>query len=190
MCQGQQALYCQVDVIIDDQSWPTLLPNVESVASELCRACVAAALRQPQTGETVELCVVLASDRRLRQLNRRYRGFDRPTNVLSFANLEGAPPPDTGEPKLLGDVLIARETAEREAQEDGKSLRDHVSHLIVHGTLHLLGFSHEEEEEADEMEALERRILASFDIADPYAESRLPQSSSLDLPGGASAEPL
>ena len=189
MCEGHHAPICQVDVIVDDRTWLTLLPNVETIASELCEACIAAALTPSQADGPSELCVVLASDRRLRQLNHQYRGLDRPTNVLSFANLEGVPSPRTAEPRLLGDVLIARETAAREARDGRKAFGDHVSHLIVHGILHLLGYSHEAEEEAEKMEALERRILAGFQIADPYAEKgELGQSTPSVVPGGACAE--
>jgi probable rRNA maturation factor len=106
------------------------------------------------------LTVALADDRRVRALNTRDRGKDKPTNVLSYPS---------GERAFLGDVLLARQTVWREARAQHKTPADHVTHLVVHGTLHLLGYDHETgAAEAERMEALERRILARLGIADPY----------------------
>ena len=108
-----------------------------------------------------------------RDLNRQFRGLDRPTNVLSFpaeddfAPLEGVAAP----PRLLGDLALALETCSREAEEQGKSLADHVAHLTVHGLLHLLGYDHQTDAEAERMEGRERRILEGLEIADPYLAS-------------------
>ena len=104
------------------------------------------------------LCIVLADDRLQRRLNRDFRGADKSTNVLSF----------TGAPEGLGDVVLALETVAREAREQGKSLADHVAHLVVHGVLHLMGYDHETGREAVRMERLEARILDRLGIADPY----------------------
>ena len=103
-----------------------------------------------------------------RALNRQYRDRDSATNVLSFpaADLEGLPP---DEPRLLGDVVVCASVVADEAAEQGKAVTDHWAHMIVHGTLHLLGFDHETDAEAAEMEALETRILASQSVTDPYA---------------------
>lgn len=124
--------------------------------------------------EEAELCIVLADDEFVRALNKTYRGKDKPTNVLSFPT--GAIPVAVGPeplvgmgPRLLGDVVLAQETIAREAVEQGKSFDHHLSHLVVHGVLHLLGQDHEEDAEAEEMEALERDILEDLDISDPYA---------------------
>jgi probable rRNA maturation factor len=119
-----------------------------------------------------QVTLVLADDAELKRLNREWRGIDAPTNVLSFpAGIDPAEPSseETGEPSPLGDVVLAFETAAKEAAEAGITLSDHAIHLVVHGALHLLGFDHEDEDEAEEMEALERKILASLGIADPYA---------------------
>ncbi|MCE9648172.1 MAG: rRNA maturation RNase YbeY [Parvibaculum sp.] len=126
--------------------------------------------------EEAELCVVLADDAFVRTLNKAYRGKDQATNVLSFPTgdmpVAVGPEPLTGMgPRLLGDVVLACETIAREAAEQGKSFPHHLSHLVVHGVLHLLGQDHEEDVEAEEMEALERDILEDLDIADPYATS-------------------
>lgn len=112
-----------------------------------------------------EASLLLGDDSQIRALNARYRQFDKPTNVLSFPAGPGSPQ------AYLGDIILARETVCREAEEAGKPLADHVAHLIVHGLLHLAGYDHETDREADEMEALEREILARLDIGDPYAES-------------------
>ena len=126
--------------------------------------------------EEAELCVVLADDAFVRTLNRTYRGKDKPTNVLSFPTgdipVAVGPEPLVGMgPRLLGDVVLARETIGREADEQGKSFADHLSHLVVHGVLHLLGLDHEEDARAEEMEALERDILEDLGISDPYASA-------------------
>ncbi len=108
--------------------------------------------------------VVVDDDARIRALNRLWRGFDKPTNVLSF------PSPDTqpGPARTLGDIAISFETAAREAAAEDKSLADHVAHLSVHGFLHLLGYDHESDDDAEEMEGLERVILAQIGVSDPY----------------------
>lgn len=127
-------------------------------------------------GDEAELCVVLANDEFVQALNKTYRGKDKPTNVLSFPTgaipvaIGPEPLTDLG-PRLLGDVVLAHETIAREAAEQGKSFAHHLSHLVVHGVLHLLGLDHEGDEEAEEMEALERDILEDLDIPDPYAST-------------------
>jgi probable rRNA maturation factor len=116
----------------------------------------------------IEIAVNLADDAVQQQLNRDWRGVDRPTNVLAFpAWVPGAPIP-IGAPLLLGDVVLAFETVVREAEEQGKPLADHLSHLIVHGVLHLLGYDHATEAEAVTMESLETSILARLGVPDPY----------------------
>lgn len=111
-----------------------------------------------------ELSVVLTNDAEQRELNRDWRGKDSATNVLSFPQIEPFGPVIG----ILGDVILARETLEREALDLGKSLSDHFTHLIVHGFLHILGYDHIDEQDALAMEALETQILAGLGIADPY----------------------
>lgn len=112
-----------------------------------------------------EVSILLCDDAEIRTLNHQWRGFDKPTNVLSF------PAPGEHEDMPLGDIAVAFETCEREARADGKTFDDHVTHLVVHGVLHLLGYDHETESEAEEMEDTERRILRTLGISDPYATS-------------------
>ena len=125
-----------------------------------------------------ELSIVLADDAFVRDLNRDYRGIDRPTNVLAFPALE--PEPAGDEPALAGDVVVARETMVQEAKDQGKPPAAHLGHLVVHGVLHLFGFDHETEADAERMERLEIAILARLGVPDPYgpvsdsAEQRVP----------------
>lgn len=161
-----------VDVLIETERWRDVVPEIETI----CRAAVTATVRYAETTrppKDMHVCILLADDACLRDLNHRFRGIDRPTNVLSFPAVEpdvlaaiGAdgPPPD------LGDIAIAFETMAAEAKCDGKPLANHLSHLVIHATLHLLGHDHEMEAEAAAMEALETQILAQMGVADPYAE--------------------
>ncbi len=120
--------------------------------------------------DRLEVSILLTDDAQVRQLNRDYRKKDQPTNVLSFPALDDDTPIPPEGPVLLGDVIIARETTEREAYEESKSLKNHVSHLVVHGVLHLLGYDHIEDDEAEEMESLERSILGALGVPDPYED--------------------
>ena len=142
-------LSCQVVVL--DAGWLKALPGVE----RLVRLAACAAARRGRS-----LNVALADDKGVRVLNKRDRKKDTPTNVLSYPS---------GERAFLGDIVLARQTVWREARAQKKSPADHVMHLVVHGTLHLLGHDHETgDADAERMEALERRILAKLGIADPY----------------------
>jgi probable rRNA maturation factor len=135
-----------------DATWLDALPGVERLVRKAARAALGARKRS--------LTVALADDRRVRTLNKRDRRKDKPTNVLSYPS---------GEKLFLGDVVLARQTVWREARAQKKKPADHVAHLVVHGTLHLLGHDHETSAaDAERMEALERRILARLGIADPY----------------------
>ncbi len=112
---------------------------------------------------------MLTDDSAIRVLNRKWRGIDAPTNVLSFPAEIPA-----GAPALLGDIVLAYETVAREARRDGKSFAHHVAHLAVHGFLHLCGYDHERDSDAEIMEQLERTILRRLDIPDPYRTERKP----------------
>jgi probable rRNA maturation factor len=124
--------------------------------------------------EKGEISVLLTDDASMQAINRDHRGQDKPTNVLSFPGLEAADiqKTDGTVPFLLGDLVFAQETVEREALAADLSVHHHMVHLIVHGFLHLLGYDHELDSEAEAMEALETRILAKLDIADPYRTGR------------------
>jgi probable rRNA maturation factor len=115
-----------------------------------------------------EVCVVLTNDAAIQELNRTWRGIDKPTNVLSFP--AGSPVRDADSP-TLGDIVIAYDTTEREALAEGKPFLHHLSHLAVHGFLHLLGYDHQEDGPAEEMERREAEILAQLGVPDPYLVS-------------------
>ena len=179
-----------VDILlsIEESGWQEAAPagmSLESLVERAARAALIAAAPRVKAGE---VSVVLASDERVQALNREWRGQDKPTNVLSFP---GGDPDDFEEdedeeededsseeeddadydgppPLQLGDVILAWPTVRREAEQQGKPVAAHMTHLVVHGVLHLLGFDHEEEEQAGIMEGLEVAILAGLGIADPY----------------------
>lgn len=154
----------EIDVAIECPAWNGAVPGAEA----LCRRASAAAL-VAAGGGAGEIAILLADDEAVRALNARWRGRDAPTNVLSFPG----PDPETiggaAAPRHLGDIALACETVLREAAEQGKSPADHLTHLVVHGVLHLLGYDHEAEAEAAEMEALEVAVLAGLGVPDPYA---------------------
>ncbi len=120
-------------------------------------------------GDGMEVSFLFTSDAAVQQLNAQWRNKDKPTNVLSFAANDGVPRQAWS--ALLGDVVFALETVQREAQEQEKTFEAHLTHLVIHGFLHLLGHDHLEDAEANEMEALERNILAELGIADPYRDN-------------------
>lgn len=150
-----------LEIIVEAPAWNAL----RGVKPALRRAIATAAA--PMRLEKSELAIVLTDDAAIRELNHRWRGRDKPTNVLSFP-AHGLVPPGSG-PRPLGDVVIAYETMTHEAQEQGLPLTHHLTHLAVHGFLHLLGYDHESDTEAETMEQLERDILARLDVPDPYA---------------------
>lgn len=161
-----------VDVIVESGGWSAGLPDIESLVHRVAQAAISAAQDAPGNAE---LSVLLSDDANLRRLNRDYRDSDAATNVLAFRNDDPAGGPVSGpladtRPVLLGDVVIAFETAAREAADQKKPLSHHVSHLLVHGVLHLLGYDHDEATAANDMEDLERAILAGLGIPDPYGE--------------------
>jgi probable rRNA maturation factor len=147
-------------------------PDAEAV---ILRA-IAAAAETVETGLNMgggeaELAVMLTDDAGIRTLNSNWRGIDKPTNVLSFPALQPTGPsgPDDA-PRMLGDIAIAYETTRKQADDEQKPFDHHLSHLAVHGFLHLIGYDHENDADADTMEALEQEILAQLGIPDPYAD--------------------
>ena len=157
-----------VDILADSPLWG----EAEDWRADVETAvAMAAAMVDAEIVEDAELSLLLTGDAAIRLLNRDHRGFDKPTNVLSFPAQDD--PARLAASPALGDIAVAQETCAREAAEEGKSLDDHVRHLIVHGVLHLLGYDHTDDEEADEMEATERRALARIGVGDPYAGAEL-----------------
>jgi probable rRNA maturation factor len=141
-------------------------PDAEAVIQRAI--ATAAEMADADTGEA-ELAVMLTDDAGIRTLNNNWRGIDKPTNVLSFPALPPTGPagPDDA-PRMLGDIAIAFETTRAEADDEQKPFDHHLSHLAVHGFLHLIGYDHEADDDAEAMEALETEILAQLGIPDPY----------------------
>ena len=146
-----------IEIEVEAEGWTKALPDIEAIVETAAKAALG----------TVEgdVVVLLADDAAVQDLNARFRDKDRPTNVLSFPAAESAFP-------HLGDVVLGHAYCAAEAEAQGKTLKDHLSHLVVHGVLHLLGYDHMEDEEAEEMEGEGRTILAGLGIADPYAGER------------------
>src|SRR5256885_4414772 len=165
-----------LEVAIDaDEEWDSSR-SWDRLARSAAEAAIAesafprlAGLQRP-----VEISVLLTGDAEVRDLNAEYRGKHQPTNVLSFPMVDPEDLRDTnvaGPELLLGDIILARGICETEAADKGVSLEDHATHLLVHGTLHLLGYDHHEEKDAADMEAREVRALARLGIANPYEEA-------------------
>lgn len=162
----------EIVVIVDVASpdWVAAELDLDDIATTAARAAVAGAEMSFVSG--VELGVRLTDDAEIRTLNKDWRDRDAATNVLAFA-LNDSPGQAFGEDgaAVLGDVVVAYETCAGEAVDQDKPLTNHLSHLVVHGTLHLLGFDHETDDEAEAMEALERAVLDQIGVPDPYLGS-------------------
>jgi probable rRNA maturation factor len=149
-----------IDIEIEDEAWATALPDVEKIALDAARAAL---LGPPPLGKDQTIVVLLTDDETVRDLNARFRGKDASTNVLSFPAHDSAH-------GHLGDIALAYGVCVREAVEQGKPLAAHLQHLVAHGVLHLVGYDHEDDAEAEVMEDLERRILATLGLPDPYQD--------------------
>lgn len=159
-----------IQISVEEGSWPD-----EETLHSLCDRVIGTAARylmineaQPFPETPPELSLLFTDDASIREINAEWRGQDKPTNVLSFPAFPlepgGVPGP------MLGDVILAYETLQREAAELRKPFDEHLTHLLVHGFLHLFGYDHMETDEAEEMEGLETRILAELGLSDPYGD--------------------
>jgi len=162
----------EIDVTISCSAWIEAVPKVEAMCRDAARAaCEANVLAPPVAAEA---SLVLADDAFVRALNWDYRKLDEATNVLAFTNTNTTGDAEEngalGAPSLLGDVVVAYETAAAEAVAEAKSLADHLCHLVVHGMLHLLGYDHQTTAEADSMERLEVQVLCGLGVANPYED--------------------
>ena len=169
-----------IEVAIGNGAWRTIVTDPEPLVERAAHA----ALRDPdamvwvrrkappgRAARPIEVSIRLTDDAEVRSLNRLYRGQDKPTNVLSFPGDDPSSPLEPGQPLMLGDVIVAFETTTAEATASGLPVEAHLTHLIVHGVLHLGGHDHEDDSEAARMEAIETRVLAGLGYADPYAMS-------------------
>jgi probable rRNA maturation factor len=147
----------EIAVVVEDAGWTARLPDAEALVRAAGEAALAVAEARPEG----EIVVLLTNDGEVRALNARFRGKDGATNVLSFPAAPGS--------GVVGDIALALGVCAREAGEQGKTLAHHLQHLVAHGVLHLLGYDHEADAEAEAMEALERAAMASLGAPDPYA---------------------
>jgi probable rRNA maturation factor len=154
----------QIDIVQQSARW-SALPDAEATIRE---AIAAAAALCDSVPVDCEVAVILADDAEIRALNKQWRGIDRATNVLSFPAPEAPAPADA--PHVLGDIVLAYEYLGREAALEDKAPLAHLAHLTVHGFLHLIGYDHVGDDEAELMERLEARILATLGLPDPYAQ--------------------
>jgi len=181
-----------LEVILQDPAWSAAVAD----AAACCEAAAAAALAAAAPAAAGGVCIVLAGDDDVRALNAHYRGEDKATDVLSFPysagpdgagpDGDGAPPDGGGDDQTapdeaapLGDVILAFGICSADAAAEAKPLRNHLSHLVVHGILHILGYDHVTEDDAHIMEALETRILAGLGLPDPYAPFPHPDNGTL-----------
>ncbi len=145
-----------INIIKEYPHWDIILPEAEGLAVQI--------ISELSPSPDIEIACVLTDDAHIKKLNHQFRGKDKPTNVLSF-------PAD--EESMLGDIIISLDTLEREAIEQNKDLKSHFIHMLIHGMLHLLGYDHEEDADAQIMEAKEISILANMGIKNPYEEMAL-----------------
>ena len=162
-----------IDVEIPHQQWLDAVPHLETLAGEVIKETLKSALQGHLKDRTLEMSVSFVSDEEMRALNLEYRDQDRPTNVLSFSQLsrdmiDGAVDTAGDQPLLLGDVVVALGVTQSEAASQNKSMDHHLTHLLVHGTLHLLGYDHLKESDAEVMESSETEILNGLGIGNPY----------------------
>ncbi|WP_185804435.1 rRNA maturation RNase YbeY [Pontivivens nitratireducens] len=161
-----------LDIVIEDDRWEQLpLTRIADTATRV-------ALNAVKAQEGYEIVLMACDDAQIAALNAEFRGKPAPTNVLSWpafdlaplspGDIPASPPAPDGFDNALGDIALAYETCVREAREQGKSVEDHLTHLILHATLHLLGYDHETDADANLMESIETHALASIGIADPY----------------------
>jgi len=164
------------EVLVVAECWHDA-PEAEAIIQ---RAIAAAADSVDDDVGEAELAVMLTDDTGIQTLNSNWRGIDKPTNVLSFPALQptGSGTSDDA-PRMLGDIAIAYQTTRKEADDEQKPFDDHLSHLAVHGFLHLIGYDHEKDDDAEAMESLEAEILAQLGIPDPYAD-RDPDADRVD----------
>jgi probable rRNA maturation factor len=156
-----------IAIIIEENAWERLTFEYEPYLSHIIQS----SLDHLGIIFPLEISVLLTNNQHIQVLNKEYRGQDKPTNVLSFPSLDPedlTSPQDYSEPLIIGDIVLAYEKIMTEAQEQNKSFQNHLAHLTIHGLLHLLGYDHEEDDEAEIMEALEVTLLDLLNISNPY----------------------
>jgi|GEM_PF-41588 len=181
---------CDLDILTEDGCWQGVLMPERDTLNQIVRASFhhivpAFDLSVPSSSLGIEISFLFSNDAHIQKLNKEYRAKDRPTNVLSFPQAELSTQSLTEallfqEPLTIGDIALAEETIIREATEQNKTFQDHLTHLIIHGVLHLAGYDHIDEDEANHMESLEIEILEKFNISNPYTIYPKTQETSLN----------
>ncbi len=166
---GANPPFPEIDVSVQDPAWEKIDKISNLVHKVASTTLTAAIIPRFAFGRALEVSIVLANDDLIQLLNREYRNKDAPTNVLSFATLDSEEP-ETGDVLNLGDVILSYQTIMREAEEQNKTITEHTMHLIVHGVLHVLGYNHQTDDSATDMETLEIRILERLGVQNPYTE--------------------
>ncbi len=161
-----------IEISVQDPEWEKMGEIYDIIKLTAQTALHSAIMPKECADRDLEISIVLANDDLVHILNNTYREKDKPTNVLTFATLDEEEIPHDG-PLNLGDVVLSYQTIEREAQEQGKFPIDHIRHLTVHGVLHLLGYDHKDDDQANDMETLEIRILEQLGVQNPYTEMEL-----------------
>ena len=158
-----------IEINIEEVKWQKILPDVENIIEHSCKVTLKAS-GITQYAKYIDISILLTNDNAIKELNRIYRDKDKATNVLSFPQEEwvAGDYEDAGVNISLGDIVFALETIQKEALEQEKNFKDHLTHLVVHGTLHLLGHDHMEPSDAKIMEALEVEILEGLGVDNPY----------------------
>lgn len=158
-----------VDTLVEDDIWNAKLSNHDELIEETVEKTLHHLNIFEKNDKITEISVTLTNDESIQSLNKDYRGKDKPTNVLSFPQIDWSNDDWKDDPVvMLGDVVVSFETIAREAEEQSKSLEHHFTHMLVHSIVHLFGYDHETDEEAEEMEALEIEILKQMGIENPY----------------------
>lgn len=168
----------ELNILLEEDRWESYLKNYDAISNLVLSSTIDYVKDNEdidflEYDKKININLVLSNDTQVQELNREYRNKDKPTNVLSFANIDDESFDDDLEnfPEIeLGDIIISLETLEREADEKSITFQNHFSHLLIHGILHLLGFDHIENEDAEYMESFEIDILQQLNIANPYEE--------------------
>lgn len=158
-----------IDTLIEDENWRTALVNYEDLINKSVSQTLNHIKTLDDTNQLIEVSVTLTNDQNIQKLNNNFRQKDKPTNVLSFPQNDWSTEDWKDDPVLLlGDVVVSFQTIHKEAEEQSKSLEHHFTHMLVHSIVHLFGYDHETDDEAEEMEALEIQILKQMGIKNPY----------------------
>ncbi len=167
-----------LNLSLDEQQWSSVLPDYKHISEDVFATVINFVFKNEDIDflsfdKPITVNLSLSNDAEVHTLNKQFRNMDKPTNVLSFANIDDEAFEETittADEIELGDIIIALETMEREAKEQNISFHDHYCHLLAHGLLHLLGFDHQDDDEAEYMESFEVDILSNLNISNPYKE--------------------